>query len=40
MAKELKSVIARSQDTIVSDAVGVLSLIVTLFGGLALPGLL
>ncbi|WP_368188037.1 hypothetical protein [Aestuariibius sp. HNIBRBA575] len=39
MAKEIKSIIARSQDTIISDALGVLSLIVMLFVGLSLPGL-
>ncbi|WP_302849709.1 hypothetical protein [Octadecabacter sp. SW4] len=39
MAKEIKNVIARSQDTLISDAIGALSLVVILFVGLSLPGL-
>ncbi len=37
MAQEIKSVIARSSDTIIADAIGVVSLMVMLFGALALP---
>jgi hypothetical protein len=40
MAKELKSVIERSRDTIVPDALGAAALVVLLMGGLVLPGLL
>ncbi|SMY07474.1 hypothetical protein [Flavimaricola marinus] len=40
MAKEIKSVILRSRDTIVADALGVAALIVILMGGLVLPGLI
>ncbi len=39
MARELKLVIYRSRDTIVGDALGAVSLIVLLFVGLCLPGL-
>lgn len=39
MAKEIKTVITRSSDTIVADALGVASLIVMLFVGLSLPGM-
>ncbi len=39
MAKEIKSVIARSRDTIVADAIGAVSLVVILFVGLSLPGM-
>jgi hypothetical protein len=39
MAKEIKSVFVRSSDTIVSDLIGVLSLGVILYAGLALPAL-
>lgn len=40
MAQEIKSVIARSQGTLVSDALGLVALIVMLFVGLSLPGLI
>ena len=40
MTEEIKSVISRSRDTIVADAVGVVSLVVILVAGLALPGLI
>ncbi|PRY75019.1 hypothetical protein CLV80_11455 [Yoonia maritima] len=39
MAKEIKDVIVRSRDTIISDALGVVALMVMLFVGLSLPGL-
>ncbi len=40
MAQEIKSVIDRSRDTILADALGVAALVVMLFVGLALPGLI
>ncbi|MEJ6401889.1 hypothetical protein [Yoonia sp. 2307UL14-13] len=40
MAEEIKSVIIRSRNTLFSDALGVLALMVMLFVGLALPGLI
>jgi len=40
MAKEIKDVIVRSRDTIISDALGVVALMVMLFVGLSLPGLI
>lgn len=40
MAKEIKSAIVRSQDTIIADAIGMVSLVVMLFVGLSLPGVL
>ena len=40
MAEDIKSVIARSRDTILADAVGVVALMVMLIVGLALPGLI
>lgn len=39
MAKELKEIIVRSRDTILADALGVVALMVMLFVGLSLPGL-
>lgn len=39
MAKEIKAAIANSRDTLVSDALGAVSLIVLLVAGLCLPGL-
>jgi len=39
MAQEIKSVLTRSRETIVADAVGVAALMVLLIVGLALPGL-
>ncbi len=40
MAQEIKSVIARSRDTLLADTLGVIALMVMLFVGLALPGLI
>jgi hypothetical protein len=40
MAEEIKSVIERSRNTIVADALGVAALMVMLVVGLALPGLI
>ena len=40
MAKEIKTVIDRSGDTILADALGVVSLVVMLFVGLSLPGMI
>ena len=40
MAEQIKSVIDRSRDTIVADALGVVALMVILIVGLALPGLI
>lgn len=39
MAKDIRHAIARSRDTLLQDAVGALSLLVILFVGLCLPGL-
>ncbi|SLN16770.1 hypothetical protein [Pseudooctadecabacter jejudonensis] len=39
MAQDIKRVIARSHDTILADALGMVSLIVMLFGALSLPHL-
>ena len=39
MLNEIKSVIARSQDTLLQDAAGAAALMVILVGGLYLPGL-
>ncbi len=39
MAQEIKSVLTRSRETIVADALGVAALMVLLVVGLALPGL-
>ena len=39
MAEDIKSVIARSRDTLFADALGVVALMVMLIVGLALPGL-
>ncbi|WP_281982300.1 hypothetical protein [Thalassorhabdomicrobium marinisediminis] len=39
MAKELKSVIVRSSETILADALGMAALIVMLFAALYLPNL-
>ncbi|WP_275041300.1 hypothetical protein [Loktanella sp. S4079] len=38
MAKEIKDVFVRSRGTILSDALGVVALMVMLFVGLSLPG--
>ncbi len=40
MAQEIRSVIARSRDTLLADTLGVIALMVMLFVGLALPGLI
>jgi hypothetical protein len=40
MAQQIKSIIIQSRDTLVSDALGVVALMVLLFAGLALPGLI
>ncbi len=40
MTEEIKSVIVRSRDTLLIDALGVIALMVMLFVGLALPGLI
>ena len=40
MAKEIKTVIHRSGDTILADALGAVSLVVMLFVGLSLPGMI
>ena len=40
MAKDFKSVIERSSETLVSDAIGAASLVFMLVIGLSLPGLL
>ncbi len=37
MAKEIRDVMIRSRQTLVADALGVLALVVILFGGLSLP---
>lgn len=39
MAKEIKSVIIRSSDTIIADALGMVALVVMLFAALSLPNL-
>lgn len=39
MAKEITQALMRSRETLASDALGVLSLVVMLFVGLSLPGL-
>jgi hypothetical protein len=39
MAKEIKSVINRSSDTIIADALGMAALVVMLFAALSLPNL-
>ena len=39
MAKEIKNVIRRSGDTLIADALGAAALLVMLFVGLSLPGM-
>ena len=39
MAQEIKTVILRSRETLLADALGVVALVVMLIVGLALPGL-
>ncbi|WP_342075519.1 hypothetical protein [Yoonia sp. SS1-5] len=40
MTQEIKSAFVRSRDTLFVDALGVVALIVMLFVGLSLPGLI
>ncbi len=40
MAQEIKSIIVRSRETLLADALGVIALMVMLFVGLSLPGLI
>jgi hypothetical protein len=40
MAREIRTMFDRSRETIVSDALGVVALIVILVGGLSLPSLM
>lgn len=40
MAQQIKSVLIQSRDTLIGDALGVIALMVLLFAGLALPGLI
>lgn len=40
MAKDIKTVLSRSTDTLVADVLGVAALVVILYGGLSLPSLL
>ena len=40
MAKEIKSVINRSSDTIIADAIGMAALVVMLFAALSLPNVI
>jgi hypothetical protein len=39
MAKDIRTMIERSRDTLISDALGAVSLVVMLVAGLSLPGL-
>lgn len=39
MAKDIKSIINRSPDTLIADALGMAALVVMLFAGLSLPNL-
>lgn len=39
MAKDIKNILVRSRDTILADALGGAALVVMLFVGLCLPGL-
>lgn len=39
MAQEIKAAVARSKDTLLSDAIGCAALVVILVGGLSLPTL-
>ena len=39
MAKEIKTVLVRSSDTIVADALGMAALMVMLFAALSLPNI-
>ncbi len=40
MTQEIKSIIVRSRETLLADALGVIALMVMLFVGLSLPGLI
>ena len=40
MAKQIKTAIDRSSDTILADAIGLAALVVMLFVGLSLPGMI
>ncbi len=40
MAKDIKSVITQSRDTLLSDALGCVALVVMLFVGLSLPAMI
>ena len=40
MAKEIKDAVSRSKETLIADAVGCAALIVMLFVGLSLPGMI
>lgn len=40
MLKEFKALVARSSETLAEDFLGVAALVVILFGGLAIPGML
>ena len=40
MTQEIKTVILRSRETLLADALGVVALVVMLIVGLALPGLI
>ena len=40
MAQDIKSIIVRSRQTLLVDALGVAALVVMLFAGLTLPGLI
>lgn len=40
MAKEITSLIHRTRDTVLTDALGVAALLVMLFVGLSLPGMI
>lgn len=40
MAKEIRSVLQRTRDTLVADAIGAVALLVMLFVGLSLPAMI
>ena len=40
MAQQIKSAITRSGDTLLADALGAVALVVMLFVGLSLPGMI
>ena len=39
MGKDIKNVISRSTETLVADLLGILSLVIMLYGSLSLPSL-